>query len=323
MNKLVSVIITTYNTNDKLYRAINSVINQTYKNLEIIVVDDNGVGTEGQIIAEKIIKKFSHLNNIKYIKHEKNKNGAAARNTGIKASYGEYIAFLDDDDFFLPTRIEKCVCEILKKESDGVISSVGFINNNKIYKINTVAVKEVRQYDLLINNNLLGTGSNIFIDKKVLQKLNSFDEEFLRYQDIEFMIRFLESFKLTTFDYVTVIKDSTQSLMTKINYTKISNMTSLFLKRFETIINKYNNKNMILKTYYSILLYSAVRTKNKKNIDEAKTLLKSINSFSYIIYIKMKVSSRLTINKYFKSKNKKLKKSLEYSDYDYLSKIVN
>lgn len=97
----VSVIIPTCNRPDLLPRAIKSVLNQTYQDFEIIIIDD---GQEKS--AESVVRQFNNPR-IKYIKHETGKGGAAARNTGVKASSGEYFAFLDDDDEWLPEKLEK------------------------------------------------------------------------------------------------------------------------------------------------------------------------------------------------------------------------
>ena len=99
---LVSVIVTSYNGSDSIARAIESVKKQTYKNIEILVVDDNGLGSEEQVKTEKIVSTFS---DVKYIAHEVNKNGSAARNTGAREAKGEFYCFLDDDDEFLEKRL--------------------------------------------------------------------------------------------------------------------------------------------------------------------------------------------------------------------------
>ena len=77
---LVSVIIATYRRPENLNNAINSVLNQTYPNIELIVVDDNDNNSEYRVSTEKIIDKFSENTKLKYIKHKKNSNGAVARN---------------------------------------------------------------------------------------------------------------------------------------------------------------------------------------------------------------------------------------------------
>ena len=106
MDGLVSIIIPTYKGYDTLGRSVKSVLEQSYKNIEIIIVDDNGEGSENQIKTEDVLKSFLVDERVKYIKHKKNLNGSAARNTGFRHSNGEFIAFLDDDDEFLYISIE-------------------------------------------------------------------------------------------------------------------------------------------------------------------------------------------------------------------------
>lgn len=105
MDEKISVVITTYNRTSELERAINSVLLQTYKNIEIIVVDDNKDENVSKKVKE-IIERLSDKR-IKYIKNKENLGGALSRNEGIDASTGKYIAFLDDDDEYLPQKIEK------------------------------------------------------------------------------------------------------------------------------------------------------------------------------------------------------------------------
>lgn len=105
MNELISVVITSYGRTDTLTRAIRSLLIQTYSNIEIIVVDDNANESYANEI-DKICGFFSD-NRIVVIHNPKNLGGALARNEGIKVAKGKYIAFLDDDDEYLPSKIEK------------------------------------------------------------------------------------------------------------------------------------------------------------------------------------------------------------------------
>ena len=100
-NLEVSVVVTTYKRPDKLGRAIKSVLSQTLKKWELIVVDDNSADTPFRKETESFMEPYLSDSRIRYIKHEKNAGAPAARNTGIKAAKGSYIAFLDDDDFLL------------------------------------------------------------------------------------------------------------------------------------------------------------------------------------------------------------------------------
>lgn len=114
---LVSVVIPTYKRNDTLLRAIDSVYSQTYKNLEVIVVDDNAEFPEIREANEKNLIKYP---NVVLIKNEKNLGGGLSRNAGIKVASGEYIAFLDDDDEYLPEKIEKQLDLMIEKKSDNI-----------------------------------------------------------------------------------------------------------------------------------------------------------------------------------------------------------
>ena len=106
---LVSVIITTYHNEAYLSRAVKSVLHQTYPAVELIVVDDNQPGTDERRATEAVMEKYPRA---VYLKHPENRNGAAARNTGIRAAKGKYIAFLDNDDIYFSTHIACCVREL-------------------------------------------------------------------------------------------------------------------------------------------------------------------------------------------------------------------
>jgi glycosyltransferase involved in cell wall biosynthesis len=100
-NPCVSVIIPTYNRAEMLIRAIRSVLKQTYEDYEIIVVDDGSTDDTAKVMKAYENDKF------KYIRYSLNKGGAFARNLGLDSSRGKYIAFLDSDDEWLPTKLEK------------------------------------------------------------------------------------------------------------------------------------------------------------------------------------------------------------------------
>src|SRR5690554_3267503 len=134
-NRTVSCIIPTYKRTNTLYRAIESVRNQTYSNLEILVVNDNDKDSE---ITYKIKEYIEALNDdrIVLLQVEEHLNGARTRNIGINYSRGEYIAFLDDDDEWCESKIEKQINY--------------FDNNNSVFGLTS-------QYTLYKNNKVLRT----------------------------------------------------------------------------------------------------------------------------------------------------------------------
>lgn len=108
MNEKVSIVIPTYRREEAyLKRSIDSVLNQTYTNIEVVVVDDNPPDSEHRRIIESFMEGYRGDDRVVYLQNLKNSGGSIARNNGIFASEGDYITFLDDDDVYLPAKVEK------------------------------------------------------------------------------------------------------------------------------------------------------------------------------------------------------------------------
>jgi glycosyltransferase involved in cell wall biosynthesis len=185
MSKLVSVYITTYNRAEKLKRTIKSVINQTYKNIEVIVVDDASSDN-----TKAIMKSLTKLHpKLKYIKLAKNKGANHARNIAIKEAKGFYITGLDDDDEMLPLRIEKMVEAYDDKWA--FISSEHYLDygNKRKYKRLTHK-KEIAFQDMLYANLI---GNQILTTKEKFIQAGLFNEEILAAQDHDMWLRLLKS----------------------------------------------------------------------------------------------------------------------------------
>lgn len=104
---LVSIIIPTYRREKDIIKAVKSAINQTYKNKEIIVVDDNVIEAGEINKTEEALKEYIESNKIRYIKNDGIRGGSGSRNKGISIANGEFIAFLDDDDEYFPQKIQE------------------------------------------------------------------------------------------------------------------------------------------------------------------------------------------------------------------------
>lgn len=194
---LVSVIIPTYGDGQYLGRAIKSVLNQTYKNIEIIVVDDNGIGTPNQLATQKVIDSFSGINNLFYVCHDVNKNGSVARNTGFRKSKGDYISLLDDDDEYEPSKIESLLNVLSQLPDDYAMAfgnAIGY-DGKKIVYVNKARVTDTPLYDILLHRFSVGT-SAFLIRRAAYQSVGGFDEEFLRHQDWEFFCKVIAKFKV-------------------------------------------------------------------------------------------------------------------------------
>lgn len=127
----VSVIIPTYKRSDYLTRAVNSVLSQSYENIEVIVVDDNGNDSPFRAKTEQMMKDYYFGNEkVKYIKNEKNIGGANSRNVGAKLASGDFLCFLDDDDVFLPTKIEKQLVYMQENNLDLSFTDIKMYDEN-------------------------------------------------------------------------------------------------------------------------------------------------------------------------------------------------
>lgn len=124
--KLVSVIVPTYGRSELLPRAIESIRNQTYKNIEIIVVDDN-VEKDLSSKTKEIVCRYP---GVIYKKNNMNLGGALSRNEGINISTGDYISFLDDDDYYLENKISDQIAFLEKTSSDVVLCNMKTINTD-------------------------------------------------------------------------------------------------------------------------------------------------------------------------------------------------
>ena len=294
--KKVSVIIPTYKRPIYLSRAIDSVLNSTWKNIEIIVVDDNNEGDEYRIETERLMKKYLlKYDNIIYEKHSCNKNGSAARNTGIRRSSGEYIMFLDDDDEFLPKKIETQVhyMETHDFEWGACYTRYLDIKNGKIYAQSA----ECQEGNLLVNelarNLFVHAGSNLMVRRDVVLEIGGFDEAFLRNQDVEFLVRILKKYKLGFVDELG-LKVHLHSRVYKIDY---FTLTQQYIERFEKEINSLSEVDK--KAVYRMIGLQKIRYAiQKRKIDMMFGFMKENNiSFLRLIHYLFHLIWRLVRHK--------------------------
>lgn len=250
MNKLVSVVIPTYNREATIEMSINSILNQTYKNIEIIVVDDNSKDNTC-LIVEKLKEKYDF---IKYIKHENNKGGSAARNTGARFASGEFLAFLDSDDEWIDTKLEKCMNVF---ENNGDISMV--YSDMILYNVKTgkekinVSEEWEDKYKGILCKNIIGSTSLIVIKKNAFDKVKGFKEGLPSCQDWDFYINVAKDFKIE--------KVNEPLLKYYIHDNSISGNLKRVIEGHKYILNKvvklldedsnyYNERNKIISEQY-------------------------------------------------------------------------
>ncbi len=235
---------------------LDSVLNQTYSNWECIIVDDHSTDASWEIIEEygEKDKRFKI-----YKRPENRKKGAnSARNYAIEISKGEYIAFLDSDDIWKPTRLEKVL---------------GFINNGNhycifsgalIHKINSskkISSRDIKPnesaFDFILSDDVFCQTSSLVIHYTIVNKVN-FDEEMMRHQDYDFFIRVNEVYPWKYFENYDVIVNWTRDNIQKINY---YNCIPFYVKHWK----KSKNKKIRYK-YIIRITSSSVRGNFKYNL---------------------------------------------------------
>ncbi len=130
-NSIVSIIIPTYGRPKSLKMAIDSCLSQTYKNIEIIVIDDNNISSNARIETEELIdSNYKDNKKVIYLRMPENSGAPKARNYGISEAKGKYITFLDDDDEYYENSIEKRVKFIEENDYDAIFGNIYFYNDN-------------------------------------------------------------------------------------------------------------------------------------------------------------------------------------------------
>ena len=179
---IVSIIIPTYKREAELKRALVSIAEQTYKDLEVIVVDDNANEKMNAIVktnVEEVRKSFPELD-IKLIVNEQNMGSAKTRNIGIFEAKGQYISFLDDDDIYLPQKIEHQLKHIMESGADFSVTDLELYNENgKLIETRKRSYIEKTDKNSLIcyhlKYHITGTDSLMF-KADYLKKIGGFDE---------------------------------------------------------------------------------------------------------------------------------------------------
>lgn len=191
---MISVIITTYKREPALVsRAISSVLKQTYRDIEIIVVDDSPDNYTFREDVKKLVMKYSEINEdveIRYIAHEKNCGACVARNTGLKNANGEYVAYLDDDDEWLPQKLEKQMRTI--ESTDAALVYCGYISRDdgtgeEMEK--KVEYHKGNVHDILLYKNFIGSTSLPLIRTECLKAIDGFDSRMQSAQDYDVWLR--------------------------------------------------------------------------------------------------------------------------------------
>lgn len=301
----VSVIIPSYGIPVFLDKAIQSVLSQTMEDLELIIVDDNDIETEARKKTETLVAKYIGDERVSYIKHPRNQNGSAARNTGLAKAQGKYIAFLDSDDEYLPERLQKCfeVMETQASDVAGVYTGCEFRRGGSVYHVKTDVKPGNFLCDTLACTFEFCTGSNLFIRKTAADEINGFDESFLRHQDYEFLVRIFEKYSLAAIPEVLVVKNNENANLPDVN--KMIDIKQQYLNKYMSVIETLNEKDRSYVFYSQCIQIAEAAMRSKKSdcgrqfINKAKAYadipLKEYIRLSLLYFSAILVASRRSL----------------------------
>ncbi len=244
MKNLVTVIITTYNRLHFLKNALTSVLNQSYQNIEIIIVDSsNNAQTQDFITENKnLIYIYSDINHPNVL-----------RNLGIQCANGNYIAFLDDDDTWESSKIERQINYFNKYDIGLCYTGKNVVSENNIkYSFKNGIFKSTKQS--ILWDNFIGITSSIMIKKEVITNIGDFDESLPALQDYDFCIKVCQNYN------VKGIKEALVNYHYKHHQNQISQNTQYLKKASKMIAAKYPNNYLLKFGLWKIKLKRRLKT---------------------------------------------------------------
>jgi glycosyltransferase involved in cell wall biosynthesis len=297
----VSVIIPSCNRAKLLPAAIRSVLDQTFQDFELIVVDD----ASGDETAD-VVWSF-HDERIKFFRHEAQKGGAAARNTGIVNSQSDYIAFLDDDDEWFPEKLGRQVAAL--KESNPAVGAIytGYdavdISSGEV-KARKIPVHKGDLSSLLLRSNCIGSTSSVLMRRKCFEDVGMFDESLPSFQDYDLWIRLSRVYQ---FDYVG------ECLLTyRLHSNKIWTNPDAIRRGIEILLEKYGASAPLRKRCSGHYLSIAVQFCEAGDTTKARVALRraiSLHPFDprHYLYFCLSLMNQSSYRRFQASKAKVLK----------------
>ena len=198
---MISVVITTCKRDPSIVnRAIESVLSQTFTNWELIVVDDSPSFYPRRTEIKRMVEGLSRYN-VRYIAHDQNFGACKARNTGLSEAQGEYIAYLDDDDEWVSTKLEKQIKKFEQSSKNTALIYCGYLTKFPTggYKTVSLCLQRGKVFDQLILKNFIGGTYFPLIKTEALHEIKGFDERMQSAQDFDVWLRLASKYEV---DYV-------------------------------------------------------------------------------------------------------------------------
>ncbi len=233
---IVSVVIPTYNRKSIISRAINSVLNQTYKNYEIIIVDDGSTDDTIEYIKDHFNSKVKCIS-------QKNKGASSARNRGISEAKGKYVAFLDSDDEWVESKLQGQVAFLEKNPEIALLCGRTYRSDN-IKKVNSSISQSIvgDLFPTLFMHSFVSTPT-VIVKKEVLDEVGGFDTNYKSAEDFDLWLKITKNYKCAFLpDLVAIVNRGKDNLSTDKITLHLHALTILEIHYDENRIprNKYN-----------------------------------------------------------------------------------
>ena len=211
---LVSVVIPAYNRADTVGRAVDSALAQTLDDIEVLVVDDGSTDDTAAVVEGYDDPR------VRLLSHDGNRGRSAARNTGIEAAHGEFVAFLDSDDQWLPAKLARQVdclrgraddswvgvyCEFLAPTPSQVERAVGWLSKRVVARPRALEGGRDLAREVLTMRVLMGPGSTLLVRRDALAAAGAFDEELSTHEDWDLVLRLLKAGRIAHLDEPLVV----------------------------------------------------------------------------------------------------------------------
>lgn len=248
---LISIVIPTYNRADLIEKAIQSILNQTYKNWELIVVDNYSDDN-----TKDVISAFND-NRIFMLSTPRTGSVAASRNLGVSHSNGEWIAFLDSDDWWFPNKLE-LVYKVIQKKPDLIYHNLQIVSDNQALsgrkKTKGRKLKEPLYLDLLLNGNIIAL-SSVVVRKEIFLRVDGMNESptFFAVEDYDTWLRIAQI--TNKFKYINRVLGAYR--LHDGNIGKVNNFQYLS-NALELHLNLLNTKQ--LRRFQSLYIYQIARS---------------------------------------------------------------
>ncbi len=222
-----SIVIPTYNRVTLLKRAIDSVLDQTLNDFELIVVDDHSTDN-----TESVVNRIDD-SRVLYFVNERTKGSAGAKNTGVAKAKAEWIAFLDDDDYWLPEKLEKQYLKIKKANAElGLVYTLSSDLKDGVLIKRKGKIKEGWIFWDLLFNDYIGTASCVAIRKAAIERIGGFDERFPSKVDTDLYIRIARDYRIEIIREVLVVRDLVANNRISINAQKKLTANLLYYRKY-------------------------------------------------------------------------------------------